>query len=259
MSTTITPRAREFECELPIGHVDDDGRVHATAVLRKLTGHEESLLADRKLRSNGGRLVTELLASCVRRLGDIEPVPRRLIAELSSPDRNYLLLQLRKFTFGSEIESAYRCPYCGETTSLVQDLDELPVHRDGASGRSGIVVELEDGYADRDGEVYTTMSFRLPTGVDEEKIASTVRDNASRGMSALLARCLTAVGDMPPEQREGLGTKLVSDLTMSDRALIERRFRSELPGVDLTTEVDCEHCGRDFTANLDLTRFFMAR
>jgi hypothetical protein len=253
-----TTRPREFECDLPIGHIDEDGKLHASAVVRKMTGHEETLIADRKLRQNGGRLVTELLAACVQRVGDVQPVNRRLVAQLSSPDRNYLLLQLRRVTFGSEIESTYRCPYCGETSGRLQDLDDLPLRRVNGAGPPDIVVELDDGDEDRDGEIYTTMTFRLPTGVDEEKIASLVRDNASRGMSALLARCLTAVGDMPGERREALGTKLLGDLTMSDRARIERRFRSEMPGVDLTTEVDCDHCGRSYEASLDLTRFFSA-
>lgn len=254
MNTTHT--GREFECELPIGHIDEDGKIHRRAVLRKMTGHEESLIADRKLRQNGGKLVTELLAGCIRSLGELPKVDRRVIAGLSSPDRNFLLLQLRKVTFGEDIESTYRCPYCGESTSMTQDLDDLPVRRVNGAGPADIVVELDDGYEDRDGEVHTTMAFRLPTGVDEEKIASLVRDNASRGMSALLARCLTALGDMAAERREALGTKLISDLTMSDRARIEREFRAEMPGVDLTTEVDCEHCARSFDASLDLTRFF---
>jgi hypothetical protein len=239
-----------------VGYLDPDGRQHRTAVLRKMTGHEEALLADRKLRQNGGVLVTRLLANCLRQLGDLKPVSAQVVSELSSPDRNYLLLQLRKITFGAEMEASYTCPVCGETTRLLAELDELPVRRTNGGGPPVIAVELEDGYEDRDGEVYTTMVFRLPTGVDEEKVASATRDNPSLGMNALLTRCLVALGDMPDNRREALGTKVTADLTMGDRARIERTFRREMPGVDLTHQIDCEHCRRQFQATLDLTSFF---
>jgi DNA-directed RNA polymerase subunit RPC12/RpoP len=247
---------REFEFELPVGYVDEDGRLHKIAVLRKMTGHEEALLADRKLRQNGGRLVTELLANCLKRLGDITPVSRQVVNQLTSPDRNFLLVQLRKITFGQEMETSYVCPSCGEVTTLVQDLEELPVQRLNGSGPQPIVVELEDGYEDREGQLYTSMVFRLPTGLDEDKISPLTRDNASTGMNALLARCLVSVGDMPDNRREALGTRLLTDLTLADRKRIERTFRHDMPGVDMNTEIRCEKCGRKYQTTLDLTGFF---
>lgn len=251
-------RTREFEFELPVGYVDDDGRVHRTAVLRKMTGHEEALLADKKLRQNGGALVSELLASCLRRLGDVKPVTRKIAAELTSPDRNYLLLELRKITFGEEMEASYTCTRCGETTRVMHDLNDLPVRRVNGAGAPEIVVHLDDGYEDKE-QVYSDYVFRLPTGADEEKIAAIAKENPSRGTNALLARCLRAVGDMPTPRREALGTKLMSDLTMGDRARIEKAFRKEMPGVDLGREIDCEGCGRTFHASMDLTSFFSVK
>ena len=58
---------REFEVLLPVGYTDGAGRVHRQAVIRKMRGHEESLLYDQTLSS--GRLVTELIRSCLIRLG----------------------------------------------------------------------------------------------------------------------------------------------------------------------------------------------
>lgn len=254
-------RVREVEVELPVGLLDADGRLHRTAALRKMTGHEEALLADRKLRANGGRLVTELLTSCVRRLGDIEKVSRADIASLTSPDRNYLVLELRKLTFGSELEASYTCSACRATTPAVEDLDAFPVRRADVGGTGELVVSLDDGFEDRGGGWYTTLRFRLPTGDDEERVASGARENAARATNALLARCLLDVADedgqpMSTGRREALGTRLLQDLTMGDRARIERAFREQMPGVDLTREIDCEGCGRPIHASLDLTGFF---
>lgn len=247
---------REFDVKLPVGYLDEDGRHHRTATLRKMTGHEEALLADRKLRQNGGMLVSQLVASCLRKLGELEPVPRQVVSQLTSPDRNYLLLELRKITFGQEMEASYRCPHCGETTLVLQDLGELPVRYADGPAPAEIVVELEDGYLDKGGEVYTEVAFRLPTGADEEKISGVIKENPSRGMNALLTRCLVGLGDMPGERRQALGTKILNDLTMADRLRIERAFRQEMPGVDLTQEIECDACGRSFRTSLDLTGFF---
>jgi hypothetical protein len=254
-------RVREHDVELPVGHLDEDGRLHRVATLRKMTGHEEALLADRKLRANGGRLVTELLAGCLRRLGEVAPVPRQVVGELTSPDRNFLLLELRKLTFGSELEASYTCPSCRETTVSLEDLESFPVRRSDAAGAPEITVELVDGYLDQGkDDWYDSMRFRLPTGVDEERVAVTARDNPSRGTNALLARCLVAVTgdgqDMPEPRRQALGTKLLSDLTMGDRSRIERAFRDQMPGLDLTRDLDCEACGRPIHTSLDLTSFF---
>jgi hypothetical protein len=254
-------RIREHEVKLPVGHLDTDGRLHRTALLRKMTGHEEALLADRKLRANGGRMVTELLTGCLRGIGDIAPIDRALVGSLTSADRNFLLLELRKLTFGAELEAGYTCPSCRETTVAVEDLETFPVRVGDGTGIPEIVVELDDGFEDRAKDAwYDVLRFRLPIGVDEERVAAIARDNAAKGTNALLARCLTSVSgdgeEMPENRREALGTKILSDLTMSDRGRIERAFRDEMPGVDLTREFDCGSCGRPIRTSLDLTGFF---
>src|SRR5882672_12731587 len=90
-----TPGRREVEVTLPIGYLDDDGKLHKTAVLRKMTGKEEAILADRKNQKNGGKLVSELIHSCLIRLGDAPKNGIGTIERLYSADRNYLLLRLR--------------------------------------------------------------------------------------------------------------------------------------------------------------------
>lgn len=254
-------RPREHEVALPVGYLDAEGRLHRTATLRKMTGHEEALLADRRLRANGGKLVTELLNGCVRSLGDLSQVNRQVIGELTSPDRNFLLLELRKLTFGTELEASYSCPYCRETTVVLEDLDTFPVRMSDGAGIPEIIVELEDGYEDRNQEAwYDVLRFRLPVGTDEERVALIAKDNAARGTNALLVRCLVSVSgdgeEMPDNRREALGTKILSDLTMGDRARIEKAFRKEMPGLDLSREFDCGSCGRPMRTSLDLTSFF---
>ena len=104
--------------------------------------------------------------------------------------------------------------------------------------------------------MYATAVFRYPTGIDEEKIATATRDNASVGKNALMARCLTALGDMPDAHREALGTAIFNDLTLSDRKLVDNALNDEAPGVSMSRDVRCDACGREFTTSLDMSDFF---
>jgi hypothetical protein len=246
---------REIEVTLPIG-VDGPHGVERTVALRKMTGREEALLADPANQRNGGRLVTGLLASCITRIGELEDVDRGLVERMYSADRNFLLLRLRSFTFGSELQCAYGCPSCGNRFEVVEDLDSLPVRRLGdGEAPDDIVVELEDGYVDRDGSVHTAMTLRLARGDDETTVAPQMRKNASLGKNALLARCLKSLGDVPAHRLDALGARILADLTLTDRRIIDRAFNDAAPGIDLIREIDCPACGAEFRASLDMTNF----
>lgn len=247
---------REIEVTLPIGVAGESGAVHRTVTLRKMTGREEALLADPANQRNGGRLVTALLSNCITRLGELESVPKAAIEQMYSADRNFLLLRLRSFTFGSELRAGYGCLSCGDRFEVVEDLDELPVRMlDGHDAPEDVVVELQDGYVDRDGAVHTAMTLRLPRGADETAVAPQMRKNASLGKNALLARCLKSLGDLPAHRVEALGPKILADLTLTDRRLIDRAFDEAGPGVDLIREMDCPACGATVKASLDMTHF----
>jgi hypothetical protein len=255
VSTNETPR-REFEFELPVGYTDASGTNHRTVVMRKMTGREEAILADKKYQRNGGKLVTELLHSCMLRLGTLEPNGRSPITSMTSADRNYLLLKLRGITFGTELEATYSCPNCGEQLRMTEDLDALPVRNlDGGDGSHEIAIDLEDGWVDREGVVHTALRLRLPTGADEEAVAPQMRENASVGKNALLARCIISLGDVPAYRIEGMGPRIMSELTMTDRRLIDHALNDATPGIDLVRPLECPDCGKQFSASLDLSNF----
>ena len=80
------------------------------------------------------------------------------------------------------------------------------------------------------------MTLRLPRGVDEAAVAPQMRKNPSLGKNALLARCVKQLGDLPPHRLEALGPKIFSDLTLTDRRLIDQALNEAAPGVDLVRE-----------------------
>ena len=250
---------REFEFELPIGYEDADGQVHRTAMLRKMTGRDEAVMADKRSRANGARMITELLAGCLVRLGSIEKPGAKVTQQMFSADRHFLLVKLREVTFGEEMQATYSCATCHQATVVAEDLSELEVVRlPAGSLPEDMMVQLDDGYVDRNGEVYQTLLFRYPTGLDEERIAPAVRENASRGKNALLARCLTSMGDVPEAKLQALGTSIFADLTLADRGAIDHAMNNGGPGIKLRRTVLCDNCGREYEAALDMSNFLVA-
>ena len=247
--------SREAEFTLPIGFEGLDGALRRKGSMRKMTGREEAILADRANQSNGGKLVTELIHSCVTQFEGGETLTKQDVAKWYSADRNYVLIRLRAFTFGPELPATYTCPSCGEKLDVVENLDELPVRALGENEElSEVVVDLVDGFWDKD-QCHTQMGLSLPRGVDETVAAPLIRKNPSTGKNALLARCLTRLGDMPKHRIEQLGARIFSELTLTDRRLIDKALNQAAPGIDLTRDCTCQSCGGDIRANLDMTHF----
>ncbi len=241
---------------LPVGIASTgNGRSLRQATLRKMTGQEEALLADPTLRSNGGKLITALLTNCVKDLGG-QLVNETLIRQLTSADRNFLLLELRRLTFGDEMEANYRCLKCQGVTPVVENLSDLEVRSTENGAIPNIPVRLQDGYQDPDGNWQYDFLFELPTGEDEEAAASRRDPNPTRQRDALLARCLQQVGELEDRRIRALGSRILSDLSMGDRRLIQQAMDAQTPGPDLTRSIICRHCGEEYRTALDMSRFF---
>jgi hypothetical protein len=71
-----------------------------------------------------------------------------------------------------------------------------------------------------------------------------------------MTRCLRRVGGLEARRVRATGTRLLSDLTMTDRRLLQTAFDDAAPGPDLVRRVPCDHCPEEFRAALDMSRFF---
>lgn len=243
--------------DLPVGYLNGNGNspLHRRATVRKLTGREEALMADPQLKNNSGNLITALLSNCVT-LEGLDQVNGEVARQLCSADRNFLLLQLRRLTFGDEMDAKYRCPYCQKETLLREDLSTLNIQTIEDGDLPEVRVTLKDGYQDLNGNWHYEFVFRLPTGEDEEVAAGRRDDNPVRQSDALLARCLKQVGDLEQRRINALGVRILSDLSMGDRHFIQKALDEATPGPDLTRNVVCHHCGEAYQTPLDMSHFF---
>ncbi|MEC4018797.1 T4 family baseplate hub assembly chaperone [Streptomyces sp. H27-D2] len=239
---------------LPGGYWDATGRLHREFELAALTGREEELLVQAR-QPQTATLVTEVLSRCVRRLGDISPVPSEVARQLLVADRHYLLLQLRRATFGDLVHANLICPWpdCGERVSLDFSLAEVPVEE--ARHRAPVhTMTLSAAAPSGSGTAAggCQVSFRLPNGADQEELSEQLAHNEARALTLLLTRCVQRLGSYePPEERQ------LAELSASARSEIEERMQQLAPKVEQTMEAACAECGRTIVAPFDIQRFFL--
>jgi hypothetical protein len=238
-------------CHLPGGLVDDAGTVHAEVELRALSGREEELLAAGRGAESASQ-VTAVLARTVERIGGIRPVDVGVARRLLAADRQFILLKLREATFGDEVRGNLPCPWpdCGRQVAVRFSTGDVPVE---ASREKGPVYTLTLSPEAMPGvdDAERSVSFRLPSGADQEALSPLLADNEAAALTGLLDRCLLSVGpDSEPDQDS------VTRLSPLARQEIEREMASVAPHVDLLMSAECAECGREFSAPFDLQRFF---
>ena len=240
---------------LPGGWWDPAGRLQRDAVLTVLTGRDEEQLCQLG-RQETASLVTQVLSRCVRRLGDVSPVPADVVRGLLVADRDYLLLRLRQATFGDRIRADLFCPWaeCGERMSVDFSIDELPVRESVQKGPvyqmtlSPMALVGSAGAGDLGGG---EVAFRLPTGADQEELSGLLASDEARALTRLLARCIERLG-----ARVTPGADAVAGLSGFARAEIEAEMLRVAPTVEREIETACAECRRTFATPVDLRRFF---
>src|ERR1017187_2024595 len=109
---TITPPPSDL-VTLP-GGLWKNGKVVKQAVVRELTGEHEEQLSRASQSANPFHFVDTLLRCGVRTIGDYpEDQTEALLKDLLVGDREHLILEIRRATYGDELEvDKWECPNC---------------------------------------------------------------------------------------------------------------------------------------------------
>jgi hypothetical protein len=243
-----------LEVSLPIGLLDAGGRRHRRAAVRKMTGQEEALLYDAALGT--GRLVTELIRSCLLRVGEIESIDHDIVRGLYSLDRKCLLVAIRRFSLGDKLRAIYRCPRCQLLLVLEEDLATLEARSANDDQPLETTVMLEDGYAGADGQRHREVVLAQPRGADEEVVSRWIPADPAAAQEALLLRCIRRFGELPRAALDAYGSKILCELTARDRLCLETAFGAASAGVSFERPLTCDTCGASFRGVMDVSSFF---
>jgi len=223
MSTELTA---ENTFPLPGGLMLQPDHLLNKASLRPPSGHEEEWLARHAGMPSAAR-VTWLLTACLVSLDD-HPVTSDLVRQLLVADRDYLILQLRRLTLGENIQAVIPCPVCSNKIDVSFRVSDVPVEARPQTA-SSYTLQLSD----------RNVSFRLPTGGDQEALLRTKAEDAA---AELLRRCILDEG----------GRQLSADESDTLIDFMER----VAPQFDLELDLKCPECSQQFVAPFDTTAFF---
>lgn len=231
----------EGEIELP-GGIWHDGTRHLNASLRPLSGADQTFLVECCQGATPAERTTALLARCVYRLGPLTEISGEAVWSLTCGDREALLLQLYRSTFGDALDCEFHCPEpaCREKLELTLSADELLLPKY-AEWTPSYQMLVED-----DGETYD-VRFRLPTGADQESVAGFAVEDPERAASTLLARCIEEVRRVS----NGAAPLAPEHWPAAVERTLAKRLESLDPQAELNIRMTCPACGTEFSALLD--------
>lgn len=124
---TIAPQPHGY-VRLPGGLVQGmtASDVAYDAQVRELTGADEEYV-DRVRSGRPERFVEAVLERGVVSIGD-KPVNRQVINDLLLGDAEFLMVEIRRATYGETVEyEGVVCPHCRESMDLLIEIDDIPV------------------------------------------------------------------------------------------------------------------------------------
>lgn len=244
---TIMEGLGENEFVLPVGYKDGDGVIHRTITLTPMTGETEEAIADPKVRDNGGKIITALLESVTEGIGTVPRVTKEVIRDLTTIDRDFILIKNRQVSLGDNIEYIDNCPHCRAKNEIHVNLANIePKYLDNEEDRE-ITFELPVGYLDASGNVHKEVTITLPTGRVQERVAQIVRANPAQATTAMLQLITLKLGTL-----DFINPDVFKKMTKKDRDFISSKLSGLEVGVKFDTEVMCSECGSDFTTSIPL-------
>lgn len=158
------------------------------------------------------------------------------LARLSLGERDSLLLELRRLTFGEEMSAYAECGACGERLEFSTSCHAL-LAENAEGARAAIPDVVSDGYR---------VGLRRLDSLDLAAIAGCTDVAQARG--ALVARCIAEIdGPRGVARAEDLPDGMVA-------ALVDALGQGD-PQAEVLLELSCPACGHTWQAQLDIGRF----
>jgi hypothetical protein len=206
--------------------------------MQEISGNAERYASNKQWVKSGKWL--ELLMMDALVSFDGNPLPEseleaeKLLLDLKTGDRNYLLLRMRMQSYGEEMDFNHKCPECKKTAGYQVNLQDMldsgelkiyPYRKDvpiELEIRGGIaVIDYSDGH--------------------RERLVAAQKDIDI--MTVSLMACRTFNGEKPTRET-------FTNLFSRDLAKIREVFLDLRGGLDLQIELECLECGNTYSVSL---------
>ena len=223
--------------ELPCGYIDEEGTLHTELKVREITGHEEDMLANRKMIA--GQKINALIAQCTERVGTITDKGKlsQVVLDMTVGDRLFAIFAIRRVTVGDDYTFEAQCNHCDFTGRYTIDLSTLEVK------------EMPDRAKREFEEVLpksqTRVKFHPMIGREEMKLQQIDKKGTDSLSLAIIVRLEEMDGKVPT-------LNVVKGWSMKDRQFLRKKFDAVEGGVETGVELDCPNCFQEFKQELDV-------
>ena len=206
--------------------------------LREMTGAEEELLTNQRL-IRSGDAVNQVLANCTLRIGEDEEIGPKLVMDMLSGDRLFILVKLRQVSLGDEVELDLVCASaaCRAKNRVTVNLDDLPVTPYGEE-REFVFGLPASG---------SKVRFVYLDGHKEKRLAQMEEPSIS---AAMMIRILDIDGAAPSK-------KALAEMSLRDRSVLRQEMLRVDAGIDTSIESDCDSCGTRIRTRLEAEPSFL--
>lgn len=218
------------------------------AWVRELNGEDEERIARSRMKDDPTAFFQTILERGVEKLGDEVPTKDDL-ANLVVGDREYLLMEIARATYGDEIEYVdVPCPMCGETFDVSLSIgDDIPVKRLDSPEDRTFEIRLRNGVA----------SVTLPTGDITPEMGKA--ETPAEANTILIANAVIEIRREGGEVIAIQGDKdAAKRLGLRDRQTLVNEMAKRMPGPQYN-EVKFNHepgCGEEIRLPLQLADLF---
>lgn len=211
------------------------------AEVRELTGADEEAVA--KV-GNTAKSLMLLLNRAVVSIGD-KRATTEMLDSLLAGDREQLLLEIRKATFGNTVELVGPCDSCGaDNQTYVIDLtkDVSVKSLDNPINDRVFVLDCKVG----------PVKVTLPTGKTQKKLVQYIDKTGAELDTLLLKDCVEEINNLPVYDQ-----KQILNLSVADRRKILNEIAERNPGPELSEiKKPCPTCGQEVPLPLSLAELF---
>ena len=211
--------------------------------IHPLTGRDQEYLKSTSNITSQAQWSTLVMTRCVHRIGPITTITPDLIRSLTIGDREFVLLHIRAQTFGEKLSCVVNCSQsdCQGQIGIDVDIGDLllPPYSEFQQSYQRTIKNNEDNYK---------VDFRLPRGMDQEKIAVVAKNDPESAAIQLICSCILKV------MKNGrVYTKTIPHLVNAELF----NTMDELdPQAEISFGITCPECSAEFSFLLDMGMFF---
>lgn len=217
------------------------------AWVRELNGEDEERIARAKMKDDRGEFINAILEAGVSRLGDSVPT-REDIQSLVLGDRDFLLLEISRATYGNDLEyNDFPCPFDGEKLDFTVHLNtDVPIRRLDSLSDTTFDVRLKN---DR------VATVRLPTVEISEAMVGA--ETGAETVTLLITNCVDEIRGPKGTVRVAGDAQAAKSLGIQDRQKLVFEMNSRMPGPQYN-EVTFKHetCGQEVRVDVVLADLF---